>query len=336
MINEEQFISLAARKLAGQATAAELQELEGLLQQHDDLKARYILLQQYFTDPSYQSATDTEQALQRTLGKISLQQEVKSNRWKWMGAAAAAVIGLAISAAFLWPVHTPEVKLTVLKDTAQWLNRQNGKATRAVIELADGSKIWLNADSRISYPEVFGKHSREVYLNGEAFFKVTGNPDRPFIVHLNNGTVKVLGTSFNVRAYDNEPVQTSVTTGKVAFIPKYDNQNGAVPDTFYITPDEKVIYKPTTHNIVKETTSGEDDKAWTEGRLVFKDVALEDICLELERTFGKKIAFQSDKPRQYRLTGSFQNNNLQEILYYLTKSKSFKYTITDSTLLISE
>ncbi|MRG45558.1 DUF4974 domain-containing protein [Chitinophaga sp. SYP-B3965] len=335
MINEEQFISLAARKLAGQATAAELQELEDLLQQHEDLKARYILLQQYFTESSYQSATDTEQALQRTLGKISLQQEVKSNRWKWIGAAAAVVTGLVISVAFFWPASIPEVKLAVLKDTAQWLNRQNGKGTRAVIELGDGSKIWLNADSRISYPEVFGKHSREVYLNGEAFFKVTGNPDRPFIVHLNNGMVKVLGTSFNVRAYDNEPVQTSVTTGKVAFIPKYDNQN-SVPDTFYITPDEKVTYKPTTHNIVKETTSGEDDKAWTEGRLVFKDVSLEDICLELERSFGKKIAFQSDKPRQYRLTGSFQNNNLQEILYYLTKSKSFRYTITDSTLLISE
>lgn len=335
MINEEQFISLAARKLAGQATAAELQELEGLMQQHDDLRSRYILLQQYFTESSYPSYSDTEQALQRTLGKISLVQEEKSSRWKWIGAAAAVIVGLAITATIFWPVNTPPVKLTLLTDSAKWLNRQNGKATRAMIELADGSKIWLNADSRISYPEVFGKHSREVYLNGEAFFKVTGNPDRPFIVHLNNGMVKVLGTSFNVRAYDNEPVQTSVTTGKVAFIPKYDNQNG-VPDTFYITPDEKVIYRPNTHNIVKEVTSGEDDKAWTEGRLVFKDVSLEEICLELERTFGKKVAFVSDKPRQYRLTGSFQNNNLQEILYYLTKSKSFKYTITDSTLLINE
>lgn len=335
MINEEQFISLAARKLAGQATAAELQELEDLLQQQEDLKARYHLLQQYFTESSYQSATDTEQALQRTLGKISLVQEEKSNRWKWISAAAAAIIGIAVTVSFFWPRQAQEVKLTALKDTAQWLNRQNGKATRAVIELADGSKIWLNADSRISYPEVFGKHSREVYLNGEAFFKVTGNPDRPFIVHLNNGMVKVLGTSFNVRAYDNEPVQTSVTTGKVAFIPKYNNREG-IQDTFYIIPDEKVIYRPTTHDIVKEATSGEDDKAWTEGRLVFKDVSLEDICLELERTFGKKIEFKSDKPRQYRLTGSFQNNNLQEILYYLTKSKSFKYTITDSTLLINE
>lgn len=336
MINEEQFISLAARKLAGQATAAELQELEDLLQQHEDLKARYILLQQYFTESTWQSATDTEQALQRTWGKISLQQEeTKSNRWKWIGAAAAVVAGIAIAAVFLWPVRTEEVKLAVLKDTAQWLNRQNGKGTRAVIELGDGSKIWLNADSRISYPEVFGKYSREVYLNGEAFFKVTGNPDRPFIVHLNNGMVKVLGTSFNVRAYDNEPVQTSVSTGKVAFIPRYENQQGT-PDTFYITPDEKVIYKPTTHNVVKETTSGEDDRAWTEGRLVFRDVSLEDICLELERTFGKKIEFQSDKVRLYRMTGSFQNNNLQEILYYLTKSKSFSYSITDSTLLIGE
>lgn len=336
MVNDEQFITLAARKLAGQATAAELQELDELLRQHEDLQSRYLILQQYFRESAQHTSADTEQALQRTLQKIRQPQEVRTSRWKWI-AAAAAVAGIAIAVTMLWPEKRSGAGVTAqtVTDTTVWLKRQNGKATRAVIELADGSKIWLNADSKLTYPEVFGKTSREVYLSGEAFFNVAGSADRPFIVHLAKGMVKVLGTSFNVRAYDNEPVQTSVTTGKVAFIPKYGNGEHA-PDTFYITPDEKVIYRHNIDNVIKEVTSGEDDKAWTEGRLVFRDVSLEDICRELERTFGKKVTFHSDKPRQYRMTGSFQNNNLQEIMYYLAKSKSFKYTITDSLLLISE
>lgn len=338
MVNEEQFIILAARKLAGQATAAELQELDGMLQQHEDLQGRYLILQQYFRESTLHTSADTEQALHRTLQKIRQPQRLRASRWKWM-AAAAVIAGIAFAVTLVWPKKNRSARVTAQtgNDTMQWLKRQNGKATRAVIELADGSKIWLNADSKLTYPEVFGKTSREVYLNGEAFFNVAGSADRPFIVHLAKGMVKVLGTSFNVRAYDNEPVQTSVTTGKVAFIPKYENGDQR-SDTFYITPDEKVIYRPTSNhdNIIKEATSGEDDKAWTEGRLVFRDVSLEDICRELERTFGKKVTFHSDKPRQYRMTGSFQNNNLQEIMYYLAKSKSFKYTITDSLLLISE
>jgi ferric-dicitrate binding protein FerR (iron transport regulator) len=336
MVNDEQFITLAARKLAGQATAAELQELDELLRQHEDLQERYFILQQYFRESAQHTSADTEQALQRTLRKIRQPQEIRTSSWKWI-AAAAVVTGISIAIAMLWPEKRSGTGITAqtATDTAVWLKRQNGKATRAVIELADGSKIWLNADSKLTYPEVFGKTSREVYLSGEAFFNVAGSADRPFIVHLAKGMVRVLGTSFNVRAYDNEPVQTSVTTGKVAFIPKYENGEHT-PDTFYITPDEKVIYRHNTDNVIKEVTSGEDDKAWTEGRLVFRDVSLEDICRELERTFGKKVTFHSDKPRQYRMTGSFQNNNLQEIMYYLAKSKSFKYTITDSLLLISE
>lgn len=341
MINEEQFISLAARKLAGQATTAELQELEDLLLAHEHLKARFLLLQQYFTDASVQSAADTEQALERTLMKIRAGKEeqpvmtVHRKRWKWM-AAAAVLAGVAVTALLLWPRYRAENTLAQLAppDTAQWLTRQNGKATRAVVELADGSKVWLNADSKMTYPPVFGKSSREVFLSGEAFFNVTGSPDRPFIIHLAQGTVKVLGTSFNVRAYGNEAVQTSVTSGKVAFIPKYTNNQQ--PDTFLITPDKKVIYHQQKGAVETTETVSADDKAWTEGRLVFKDVTLEEICQELERTFGKKIKIESAAAKEFRLTGSFSNNNLQEIMYYLARSKAFKYTLTDSLLVISE
>ncbi|SDG77194.1 FecR domain-containing protein [Chitinophaga filiformis] len=334
MIDEELFTTLAARKLAGEATTAEQQELEMMLQEYPELRERYQLLQQYFTVSAYHSSAETEQALQRTMSRINISATPVKRMfpWKWIGVAAAAVLITAVAVVVLRPRQQQA-------EVARLMERQNGKATKATIELADGSKIWLNADSKLSYPEVFNGNSREVYLNGEAFFDIAANPKKPFIVHLSSGTVHVLGTSFNIRAYENEAVQTSVKTGKVAFIPVV--AAGQQPDTIYITPDEKVTYrKAFAENkedaIVRETTSAEDDKAWTEGRLVFRDKTLEEIAAELERTFGKKVSFGSDAPRYYRLTGSFQDNSLQDIMYYLARSKAFHYSITDSTLLITE
>lgn len=332
MINDELFNTLAARKLAGEATAEELQELDVLLHENDNLREQFNLLQSYFTEAPYHAAADTELALQKTMARIHATPvlQAKRNVWKWLSVAAAAMLILGAGLLYVDKAHTP-VSHLALNDTMQWLHRQNGKATRASIELADGSKIWLNVDSKLTYPEVFNSNSREVYLTGEAFFDIAPNPGRPFIIHLAKGSVHVLGTSFNIRAYDDEAVQTSVQTGKVAFIPA-DNR-----DTIFITPDEKVIYQPTAaKTIIKEPTAAVDDKAWTEGRLVFRDKTLEEIGTELERTFGKKISFIDDAPRHYRLTGSFQNNNLQDIMYYLARSRSFHYNITDSTLLISE
>lgn len=335
MINEELFTTLAARKLAGEATTAEQQELESMLQEYPELRGRYQLLQQYFTVSAYHSSAETEQALQRTMSRININVTPVKRMfpWRWASVAAAAIILTAVAVVVLRPKQQQ-------MEVAKLMERQNGKATKATIELADGSKIWLNADSKLSYPEVFNGKTREVYLTGEAFFDIAAHPEKPFIVHLSSGSIHVLGTSFNIRAYENEAVQTSVRTGKVAFIPAYGT--GKKPDTIYITPDEKVTYRKLADDddvdspIVKEVTSAEDDKAWTEGRLVFRDKTLEEIASELERTFGKKVTFGNDAPRYYRLTGAFQDNSLQDIMYYLARSKAFHYTITDSTLLITE
>jgi ferric-dicitrate binding protein FerR (iron transport regulator) len=339
MINEELFTTLAARKLAGEATLAEQQELEAMLQQHEVLRERYSILQQYFKESAYHAASDTELALKRTMLRIQQSENIipqKRTRftavWKWTSIAAAVLLIAGIGYTYRF---APAVNQVAVVDTTQWLHRLNGKATKATIELADGSKIWLNADSKLTYPEVFSKDSREVYLEGEAFFDVATNSEKPFIIHLTKGNVQVLGTSFNIRAYNNEPIQTSVKTGKVAFIPAYDG-TGKKPDTIYITPDEKVTYERIYGNVKKEVTSAEDDQAWTEGRLVFRDMTLEEISAELERTFGKKVLFTEDAPRYYRLTGNFQHNNLQEIMYYLARSKAFHYDLTDTTLVISQ
>ncbi|RYF98834.1 MAG: FecR family protein, partial [Chitinophagaceae bacterium] len=186
----------------------------------------------------------------------------------------------------------------------------------------------------VQYPASFSGNTREVYLNGEAFFDIAKNPSKPFIIHLSNGTVRVLGTSFNIKAYDNEPVvETSVATGKVAFIPKLKNRQR--PDTVFLTPNNKVVYRINEEKITTQTTISAEDKGWTEGKMVFRSTLFRDIAKELERNFGKRVVFRDAEVGNFRLTGSFQNDPLADILFYLSKSKSFTYTITDEEIAIS-
>jgi len=339
-MSNKRLLELMSRRLAGAITAEELQELEKLLSNDAGAQARYKLMQQFWEQHDNIHQSVIEDALQKTLHRLDLPvaAPVKAlsprHRFSRIARAgvAAAIIVVAGSVFFIGrglnrKNVSPGVSL---------VEKQNSKGVKSTIELPDGSKIWLNADSKIQYPTVFAGKTREVYMNGEAFFEVARDPSRPFIIHLANGTVRVLGTSFNIRAYDNEKtVETSVATGRVAFIPKYE-KSGKKQDTVFLTPDSKAKYLFYKEEVITEHTISTEDKAWTEGKLIFRAMTLEDIGTRLERNFGKKCVFVSDAPRQFKLTGSFQNNSLEDIMYYLSKSMDFNYRITETELLIGD
>jgi transmembrane sensor len=339
-MTNDRLVELATRSLSGEATAEELKELEVLLASDSKALARYRMLQQFWNQHEAISQPVVEEALQKVLGQLQLapismeavpeeDNVIPIRKYWWKRVAVAAAFVIIGSAAYWFLARNEATPLS-----QELVEKHNARGTKSTIELSDGSKIWLNADSKIKYPEVFAGNTREVYLNGEAFFDVAKNPSKPFIIHLANGTVRVLGTSFNVRAYDNEKVvETSVATGKVAFIPKYQSR-GQKLDTLFITPNNKVRYSLEQDQANLLPTAAAEDKAWTEGRLIFKAMTLEEIAVELERYFGKKVTFVDEGSKNYRLTGSFQNNSLDEIMYYLSKTKDFKYKITNSELLI--
>ncbi len=330
-MQQEQFLELVTKKLSGEATREELDALACMLQSSPDLRRQMEVYVKFWEEKGVEKAGDTERALQKVLLLINDEQMVTAPAKivgfkKWLRIAAVLVVFVGIAAVLYLQRNTDT------SPVANLLQKQNAKGVKSTIELADGSKIWLNADSKIQYPTVFGEDSREVYLNGEAFFDIAKNPAKPFIIHLANGTVRVLGTSFNVKAYDNEQViETSVATGKVAFIPKGKQQK----DTIFLTPNNKLVFRPASGEISTAVTLSEEDKAWTEGRLVFRSMLFADIAVELERNFGKKVVFRDEETKDYRLTGSFQNNTLAEIFYYLSKTKSFNYTISDEQIIIS-
>lgn len=337
------FLLLLTRKLAGEASQPELDELTGLLSADPALKEEADIYTRYWEQQQQEQNVNTELALQKVLSQISNDtqvvdpfiEEVAVKRipaWKMITRIAAMLVllaGLGIGAykLFINPKRVEPAQSNLVQ-------KQNAKGVKSTIELADGSKIWLNADSKVQYPALFNGNTREVYLNGEAFFDIAKNPSKPFIIHLSNGTVRVLGTSFNIKAYDNEPViETSVATGKVAFIPKLKNNQKA--DTVFLTSNNKVVYHVKEEEIITAATVSAEDKGWTEGKMIFRAMLFKEIATELERNFGKKVVFKDEEVGNFRLTGSFQNNTLAEILYYLSKTRSFTYTISDEEIAIS-
>ena len=343
-MNNDDFILLVSRKVSGEATDAELKELDALIAANPGLARQYKILHQYVEQHDDANHEFVEDALHKVLQRLNLPVSadtvaapiIKTIFFaRFMRIAAAASVIAAIAATGFFMQQPAKKGSTDL--IASLEKKQNTKGTKSTIQLADGSKVWLNADSKIQYPLTFEGNTREIYLDGEAFFEVAKNPQKPFIIHLANGTVRVLGTSFNIRAYNNEKVvETSVTTGKVAFIPKYKNARKK-QDTVFLTPNNKVRYLFTAEKIAVLPTLASEDKAWTEGKMIFKAMRLQEIAVELERNFGKKVIFRDDTAGDYVLTGSFQNNTLEEVMYYfsLSKSKKIYYKITNNELLIA-
>jgi ferric-dicitrate binding protein FerR (iron transport regulator) len=192
-------------------------------------------------------------------------------------------------------------------------NRQNGEILYSEVSvpfgqmssltLSDGTKIWLNSGSKLRYPQSFETNSREVTLEGEAFFQVTKMPKKPFIVHSSKSEVRVLGTSFNLSAYSEDPV-TSVTLveGKVNLINLFDNSKEQ------LTPGQIAIIQKNQTGIKLHKVETQFYTTWIKGKIYFDDERLDEISLKLERWFNVDISFADEKLKSYRFTGTILKN----------------------------
>jgi ferric-dicitrate binding protein FerR (iron transport regulator) len=332
-MDNERYHCLITKSITGEITSEERKELDILLSESPSLQERYRLIEKFWKqEVFYHQSSDPDEALQKILDKINKDKSISKSKHLFFPRlkqlAAAAVIILMIGIGIFSYQHF------FLQNPVALIEKYNGTGTRSMLTLSDGTQIWLNADSKISYPKIFHSESREVYLKGEAFFKVASDTAKPFYIHLSNASIKVLGTSFNVKAYSNEErIQTSVVSGKVAFMPRVPNSS-VYADTLLLTKSNKVTYAIPSGEILTETTNTLDDKEWINGRLIYKSETLETISKELERNFGKKVSIKNPKLAQHRFTATFDEPSLNEIMYYLSLTNQFKYSITDSTLVI--
>ncbi|MCD6354201.1 MAG: FecR domain-containing protein [Prolixibacteraceae bacterium] len=183
--------------------------------------------------------------------------------------------------------------------------------------LPDGTVVALNNNSKLSYPEKFSDVVREVTLSGEAFFDVTPNPKKPFVIHAGNAQVKVLGTSFNVRAYPkSEIVEVVVASGKVQVTGNSANVVRKKP-TVYLVPGEKGTLSNENNKLKKSTNTDPNFLAWKTHNLVFEKIPLSQVVECLENIYHIKIRLKEPELNHLLLTAQFENKPVDFILNVL-------------------
>jgi ferric-dicitrate binding protein FerR (iron transport regulator) len=280
--------------------------------------------------------------------KSEIKLENKKSYRVWFSALSA------VAAAFLVAIgwnYKPESKLTpvtyharVSNSKVELTETKNSTNAPVLVTLPDKSTILLHPCSSVSYPENFNKKkNREVYLSGQGFFKVTKNPERPFIVYANEVVTKVLGTSFLIKAFEHAPnVEVEVRTGKVSvFAVHPDSQmdeDFPSASAIIVTPNQKILYSRTRESIRKYLVEAPEMIASDFAAppiLNFEDAKVSDIFSNLEKSYEIEIIYDKEKLGSCLLTASFTNESIYDKIDLICKGIEAEFKVEDGKILIS-
>ena len=372
--SQNQFWSLLAKKLSNEANAEELQELHSILLNNPNLHHQADMLTEMWQRVDI-NAPGTEAAYMRhvmkykdeffvhethetTLIEDSLFEESSENRrsiFKRKGVAIFSIsVFLILATGGIYFFSKRKSTEAVASEAISSVATKNGNRTNIV--LPDGSQVRLNAGSSLDYNNShFNKDIREVTLNGEAYFDVVKNADKPFIIHTKKMDIKVLGTSFNVRSYNDEKfAEAALIKGSLEVtlkdrdqkiilqpnekisVPNEEPTADVKPEKVYVAKSNPVRIPQIVVNEIKPSPRYNiiGEIAWTQNKLYFEDETLEDIGHLIERWFGKKVTIANESLKSVHYTGNFENETMEDVLSYLKLSKSFNFRIGNDNVVI--
>jgi len=368
---DERFWLLVSLQLSGEATPEELAELEAFLQQRPGMGVRMEALHGLWKGASGQQERRSD-ALNRHLQRLSNhlsspalkyemsvpvaaeeEEEILEERsFHWMRRLLWPLAGVAAAAgAIFFFMGRQSQEVEAVRTAQNTVSTKPGSKSR--IQLPDGSQVWLNGDSRITYDESFRGPFREVQIVGEAYFDIAKDKDHPFIIHANSIDVKILGTSLNIRSYANEKNTEAVLI------------RGSIEVTLHSSPDKKIILQPNEKLVVQngrsqilqdmparhkepeapvmtlgkahiqEKDSTAMDILWIKNKLAFDQEPLEDVARKLERWFDVKVTIKDERLRRGIYTAVFDYENLRQVMEALRISGNFNYSINKKEVIIA-
>ncbi|MBB6271639.1 ferric-dicitrate binding protein FerR (iron transport regulator) [Pedobacter cryoconitis] len=246
----------------------------------------------------------------------------------WPITAAAAISG-AILFVFLFKTHEP---VSTAVNPTTWILKTAEPGEIKKVILPDSTEIWLNAGSSVRFPENL-KHAaiRTVSLTGEAFFKVKKDPLHPFVVQSSILRTRVLGTSFNIRAWAGHNAEVTVLTGKVAVS---KDSAGIQTAMVHLLPNQKAVYNIHSALLKKENAADtESAVSWTTGKMVFDQLPVKEVLETISRRYGVEI-MTKDSFDGCKLTARFNNVSLTEVMKTLKLTLDIHYTINQHTIYI--
>lgn len=204
------------------------------------------------------------------------------------------------------------------------------KGQRASLILPDGTKVWLNSDTRIIYDTEYGHKDRLVNLSGEAYFEVAKDQKNRFIVRTGGMEVEALGTVFNIKAY-NEDKEWIATLFEGSIRAKAGNQ------TATLSPDQHVRFDKESERLkVERLENSSYARMWRENELAFRGETLGNIAVLLNRMYNVHIEFKSEKIKHYRFSGVIKNNSLENIIEIISLTAPILYESRGDTISLSE
>lgn len=225
------------------------------------------------------------------------------------------VTGILYVAGIIPPIDGP----------AAWNEKVTLTGDKSVIVLSDGSKVILNADSKLKYPEEFDGSKREVYLDGEGYFEVYHNVDEPFIVHTGHLTTTVLGTRFDVSAYpEMNTIAVSLLEGKVRVSSSQKRSNNK---DVVLKPREKLIYNKTTDNSSFEMFDSLEAVGWKDNIYKFENEPLGEVLTRLERAYNVKFRINDKSVLAQRITTKFERSSLETVIEVIRSLTGLDYKI---------
>lgn len=343
--SETDIWTLMARSLSGEATTEELESLHMQLQKDELLQQQYEVMRQMWL-PASNKNTESNSVVDDRVSKI-LQQAVvedvlvkKRKKLPYIKAtiAIAALLAIVFFAVGLWSLdgNSNNGRTTTYKV----IETVNGSRSRNV--LPDGSVVWLNAGSRLKISPKFNTTNRDIFLEGEGYFEVVKS-SKPFIVHVHDITLTVLGTAFNVKYFAGDKViETTLIKGSLKVNRKEEKaivlqplEKMVIP-AFNLTADSQPLQdalKPEPIEAVAPSAISET--AWMYNRLEFRGDDFETLATKLERWYNIKISFTDEASRKIVFNGSFENETAEQAFKALQQVAPFQYKTINNEILIS-
>ncbi len=353
MLNDR-FDQLMARKLSGEASAEELQELDTYIEEHPQAKYLYEMMIEYWTIEPKKGSDDIQEEIhfQQLISiaekrpeeaDLAIVRELPtSRRRRIIGGLllAACVFGLVIGARYLLPPATGGDKPSAaLREVA------TDKGARTHLLLPDGTRVWLNSESHITYKGNFNDSVREVTLEGEAYFDVVKDARHPFIVHTSEIDIRVLGTAFNVKSYPREDkIEATLIHGLI----EVTNKKEPTSPKVILRPHEKLVVSKTVKAgadiAEKEGGPAEQRKpffisalprniadtavaetSWVYNKLIFDGESFREIADKMERWYNVRIDFRSDKLEAARFYYQIDKESVEEALTAMSEVIPFGF-----------
>ena len=312
--------SLIANYLGGKASQDEILMLESWVKECEE-NQKYFQQCKNIWDFSAELPVSTDKALAKVLKQINSDHKSLTFWQVFQRIAAVLFIPLLISIFWLFSIknfNNSTTDITYNKVVAAF-------GTFSMLELPDGSKVWLNSGSTLRYPDKFNNQNRTVHLVGEAYFEVHSNENAPFLVNTPYFTVKATGTKFNVRA-EKDFLTPSVTLieGKVSVRKSKSVKNNDLIAN--LQPNQHMTYDTLSGHFTIETDDTYKHFAWKDGKLVFRNDNISEVARRISLQYNVNIEIKGNEIKKYRYRATFENEPLGELLRLLKISSPIDYS----------